>query len=150
MPLIVGYLGKSLKIMALMIGIAFAIILVATLIGTITGVVDQMLAVVPVISILVVFVVFYRLSPVLPATAIGKSMTLKEAWERTKPIQKEIYQAVFLVVLVTLVAQVPLFVINVEIIALIYSLAVGWVGLMVGVSLLSAIYEMLDDRQDQL
>ncbi|RPE64703.1 hypothetical protein EDD53_2463 [Pacificibacter maritimus] len=144
-----SYLGHSLKLIVLMVVIAFAIVFVATIIGTFSGVLQPLLAVVPAITLVGAFLIFYRLSPILPAAAIGQSMTLKQAWQRTQSIQKEIYQAVFLLVLATLCAQLPMLVLPGELIALLYSLIVGWIGLMVGVSLLSAIYEMSEGQQGQ-
>ena len=84
---------------------------------------------------------FYRVSPILPAAALGEPLGLGAAWAMTSKISGAIFQAAILGLMGILLLQVPAVVLGDGIIGLLYELAAGWVILMVGVSLLSSIYE---------
>ena len=69
-------------------------------------------------------------------------MRWSDAWLMTMEHKKTIFQVAVLSILATLVLQVPSLLMGSGIVGLVYGLATGWITLMVGVSLLSSIYEL--------
>ncbi|MBU2889688.1 hypothetical protein [Celeribacter halophilus] len=85
---------------------------------------------------------FLRISPVLPAVALGNKLSFGDAWNATKPYSASIFQAAILSIAALIVVQFVAPVFGSGIVGLLYELAVGWLLLMVNVSLLSSIYEL--------
>ncbi|AJE44950.1 hypothetical protein [Celeribacter indicus] len=85
---------------------------------------------------------FFRVSPVLPAIAIGEKLRFQEAWQATKPFGGAILQVSVLGILALAVVQIPSVLLGGGLVGLLYELVAGWVVLMVNVSLLSSIYEL--------
>jgi hypothetical protein len=139
-----AYFGKSLLMTAIMFGATLCVVIVIMIITSLLG----GLQLVPVLTLIIVGIfgmyAFYRVSPVLPAAALGKSLTLKEAWYRTEPHKKLIFNATVLMIFATVLLQIPPAFAGAGPFGIIVSLITGWMGLMVGVSLLSAIYELGD------
>lgn len=144
-----AYFGKSLLMTAVMFAAALVVVIIATIFTALIGGAQL----VPVMSIMILSIfgmyAFYRASPVLPAAALGQSLTLKEAWHRTEPHKQLIFRTTFLMIFVTLALQIPSAFVGAGPIGIVVSLVTGWIGLMVGVSLLSAIYELSSPRDDQ-
>ncbi|MEY8142593.1 hypothetical protein [Falsihalocynthiibacter sp. CO-5D18] len=90
------------------------------------------------------FAVFYRLSPVLPAVALGKSMSLREAWNATSELRGAILTLAFIVfaVSVALYWLTGLLFPTGLISMIIQNGVIGWISTMVGVSILTTIYGM--------
>lgn len=149
MDLFQAYFGKSLLIMAAMIVVAVVVVTIVTFLMTLIGGVQF----VPALSIVVLSIfgmyAFYRVSPILPAAALGQSLTLKEAWGRTESHKQIIFRATFLMIFATMALQVPSLFAGAGPLSIVVSLATGWIGLMVGVSLLSAIYELSTSADDR-
>lgn len=82
-----------------------------------------------------------RIALVLPATAVGRPMAIREAWEVSGRVSQEILQATFIVVALNAFATIltqALF--GIGPLALVANLAVSWLTLMVGTSLLTTLY----------
>lgn len=84
---------------------------------------------------------FYRVCPVFPAAAIGQEEGLGSAWKRTKPIATEIWAVAVIFALIGTVIQLPVIALGAGLLGMLYSLVSGWIMLMVGVSLLTTIYQ---------
>ncbi len=86
--------------------------------------------------------VLYRLSPVLPAVALGRSMSFAQARAATEPANAAIMQLAAIGMALGLVVQIPVFLNDqpASIMGLIYSNVLGWVYMMTGVSILTTIY----------
>lgn len=136
------YLRTSLKItilMSLFIMISFSVIF--TILGPsaaqgVGGTIFFVLVLFPLVY------AFYRVSPILPAAALGRKLSLKEAWALTQPHSSQIFQAAIFGIFAVFVLQLPSFILGTGIIGLLYGLASGWLVFIVGVSLLSAIYSL--------
>ncbi|WP_421999310.1 threonine dehydratase [Roseovarius mucosus] len=76
-----SYIGHSLWLGLVMMGLMLPLFLV---VGVVGGVVPLIVTIVSVVVIVAANVVFFRLSTSLPAAAIGKPLTLKEAWTATE------------------------------------------------------------------
>ncbi|WP_417250113.1 hypothetical protein [Celeribacter sp.] len=83
---------------------------------------------------------FFRVSPVLPAVAVGNSASLRLAWKRTKPLASDIWGVAVVFTLISVIIPLPAILLGTGLIGVIYTLVSGWVMLMVGVSLLTTIY----------
>lgn len=84
---------------------------------------------------------FYRLCPVLPSAAVGKPMTMAEAWEATNETGGAIFMLVVLVLIASMVIQLPATLGAADsVFAMVYSYVIGWVTMLVGVSVLTTFY----------
>ncbi|WP_417523381.1 hypothetical protein [Marinovum sp.] len=86
--------------------------------------------------------VFFRLSPILPAIALGQSLSFGEAWRATAGEAGTIVGLAGLMILGSLALQVPTMLSGDpnSMLSLIYSVVVGWFATMIGVSLLTTVY----------
>lgn len=87
-------------------------------------------------------VVFFRLSPIFPAAALGAPITFGEAWSATKGATGSLFLLALVSVVSNLVLALPtsLLTQGAPILGLAWSAAVQWLSLMFGVSVLSTIY----------
>jgi hypothetical protein len=85
---------------------------------------------------------FYRLSPILPASAIGKSIPMKEAWSATKPLSGAILSAmvVFVVTIFALALLGALIGSVIPILGGLILLVFNWLYILLGVSFLTTLY----------
>lgn len=95
--------------------------------------------------------VFYRLSPLLPAAALGESMGVKQAWESTSEISGSVLVAVMLLVFFGLLsaaaAMLVMFQVNILIGVILFGV-VQWAYSMVGISILTTIYGIAVEGRD--
>lgn len=86
--------------------------------------------------------VFFRLSPILPAIALGDNMTFRDAWRVTAEHASTVFGLAGLMILMSLVLQIPTLVSGdpSSLISLIYSIVVGWFATMIGISLLTTVF----------
>lgn len=85
--------------------------------------------------------IFYRLCAVLPAAAVGKKMRFGEAWEATRGSGGTIAVLVLLVVVASIVIQIPTTLgSGSSIFGIVYSLIVNWLSMLIGVSVLTTFY----------
>jgi hypothetical protein len=138
--LILSYLGRSL-----LVGLAVAVlvmavttmltVLLAPLFGT---------AVSPLIGAVALFtamVLFYRLGVVLPAGAVGRRMMFGEAMRTTAGHSGTAVILALLTVGFSLLLQVPTMLDGqLGLVTAIYQIVVQWIGLMLGVGTLTALY----------
>ena len=135
-----GYFGRSILIGLLIVAVIFAVsLMLATLIVPIAPGLAG-----PVIGSAALFVgmiLFYRLAVVLPAGAIGRSMTFGEAWTATAGHTGTVVVLALLTVGFTLLLQVPTLLDGTGgLVTLVYQVVIGWIGLMLGVGVLTALY----------
>lgn len=135
-----GYLGRSILIgllvalIVLVVSIPlgmFALILPAGLATTLIGAA----------ALFVAMIVFYRLAVVLPAGAVDRPLTFRDAWQATKGQSGTVVVLALLTVGFSLALQIPALIEGSSgVIGAIYQGVVGWIGLMIGVSTLTALY----------
>ena len=98
---------------------------------------------VAIIAVLVVFVVSYRLSVVLPAASVEKPIKLRDAWEDTRGstwVMISIALLTFVsLAVVSLISRAVLAIGGLPLVEL-WSAIAGWVVLMVGVALITTLY----------
>lgn len=145
-----AYFGKSVILTVAFFALALAAGVVIVLVTMLLGGAQFASALMMMIMGAFGMYAFYRVSPVLPAAALGESMTLKEAWRQTAPHKNAVVQATFLMLFGTMVLQIPALIVGSGPIGVVASLITGWVGLMVGVSLLSVIYELSSKGENRV
>ncbi|MEM8824599.1 MAG: hypothetical protein AAGF30_13395 [Pseudomonadota bacterium] len=138
--LILGYLGRSLLV-GLAVGVlvlaaaTIASILLLPLFGTAANPLIQAL------SLFVAMVLFYRLGIVLPAGAVGRSMTFGEAMRLTEGHSGTAAILALVTVAFSFLLQAPTWLDGpAGAITVVYEIVVGWIGLMLGVGTLTALY----------
>ncbi|RYE48166.1 MAG: hypothetical protein EOP24_07070 [Hyphomicrobiales bacterium] len=97
------------------------------------------------LALAAVLIVGYRLAPILPSIAIGKPITLRQAWEATNSANVPIIVLAVLSAVAALVIDIPAFVFAMAgpiggFLAVLWTLATGWVKMIVGVSILTTLY----------
>ena len=135
-----GYVGRSLLIGAVIFLVCVFIVTIGVLIPFIA---------IP-IAVIVSLVIGYRLGIILPAGSIGKPMTLSDAWTKTKGHSGTVVSLGILTFAASLLLQLPTF-IDVSAaetpeagianpVTQIYTLVVGWVFTLIGVGILTTLY----------
>jgi hypothetical protein len=83
-----------------------------------------------------------RIGVSLPAVAVGKPMSSREAWTETKPVWQTILGASVIMVALNLAVTLAfsLLFTGIPLISYVLSVAMQWVTMMVGVSVLTTIY----------
>ncbi|WP_417586763.1 hypothetical protein [Pararhodobacter oceanensis] len=92
----------------------------------------------------------YRLSPILPAAAIGKAMTLKDAWYQTSPSGAAFVVLTVVSVLAGWLVNMPASLIAPVAlpIALVWVAVAQWLAIVVGASILTTIYGHYVQKRD--
>ncbi len=138
----VGVIGFVLTtVLSLVVGIV-AVPLLGMVGGFITGVVGLAAA----------LIVGYRLAPLLPAAAIGKPLNLGQAWAATNGANVQIIILAIVSAIAAIVIDIPAFVLAPAgsiggFLALLWTLATGWVKTLVGVSILTTLYGHYVERR---
>lgn len=145
--LILAYLGRSLLIgLLILVAVVAAMIPVGVVMAAAPG------AGVPLMLLLVALAayLFFRFGVMLPAGAIDRKMTLREAWAATAKEKEAVLGVTFIVVGVTVLVQLPAW-LNPDpgsVVNLVYSVVLGWFATMVGVSVLTTLYGICVEGRD--
>jgi hypothetical protein len=137
-----SYFGRSLLIGLVLLCIGIVLMLVTAVLGVVLG---PLAILVAIVFYVVMTVVSYRLSPILPAAALGQSLSLREAWAATAGASGAIIVLGIVSVLAVIVIDLPVFLlVNLgsvgRILAQLWSIATGWVFMLVGISIITTIY----------
>lgn len=140
------------------IGLAFLGFIVSFVLAAIVGIVAVPLLgmvgafITGVVGLAAALIIGYRLAPLLPAVAIGKPLTLGQAWEATNGANVPIIILAVLSAVAAIVIDIPAFVLGMAgpiggFLALLWTLATGWVKMLVGVSILTTLYGHYIERR---
>lgn len=94
---------------------------------------------------------FYRLSPLLPAAALGESMGVKQAWEATSELSGSVLAAALLLIFFSFLAAAAALLIMFQVSILIGVILIAvlqWAYTMVGISILTTIYGVAVEGRD--
>lgn len=93
---------------------------------------------------------FYRISPTLPAAALGEAISIGDAWRKTKPYSGAILVMVLAMSVVSALAGALVeSTLNIALgIYLIFTVIQTWISLMVGISVLTTIYGVAVENRD--
>jgi hypothetical protein len=96
------------------------------------------------LALAAVLIVGYRLAPMLPAIAIDKPLTLRQAWDATKNANTAIIVLAILSAIAAVVIDIPAIILAsagpLAFLGVLWTLATGWVKMIVGVSILTTLY----------
>lgn len=137
-----SYFGYSLLIGLVLIGLAIVMGIVTGIVGAVVG---QLAIVIVLVFYVLMLIASYRLSPMLPAAAVGKPMKINEAWQATSGANGPIVVLAIVSVIAAIVISLPAIGLTYlggffAFLGLLWSLVVGWITMVVGVSLLTTIY----------
>lgn len=136
---IMGYFGRGFLVGLLIVGVVVVAMLVLGLVLGWLG--ETGVIMVGVIAFAVASYLFYRLCPVLPSAAINRDMAFGDAWRATAGNDGTIAVLVVLLILSSVVVQLPNQIGGADsVIGIIYSLVVGWFMMLIGVSVLTTFY----------
>lgn len=133
-PAVSGYLWRSV-LLGLTVGLAA--VPVAVLSAVLLPPVAMLALTVGVASF-----IFFRLSPILPAIALGKPLGFRAAWQATAGAAGTIAGLAGLMILGSLALQIPTMLSGDpnSLLSLVYSVVVGWFAMMIGITLLTTVY----------
>ncbi|MFZ5963627.1 hypothetical protein ACOXXX_11790 [Thalassococcus sp. BH17M4-6] len=134
-----SYLGRSILVGLL---ITLAVLVVSVPLGLITMAAPGLAALLPILMVGLAAFLFFRLSVMLPAAALGHKMKLGEAWEETSGETDTILVLAAVVAGASILIQLPTM-LNGDpgsFISLIYGLVVNWFATIIGISLLTTLY----------
>ncbi|WP_299349085.1 hypothetical protein [uncultured Shimia sp.] len=136
---ILSYIAISL-LLALVIGVLSGVLL---FVGALFGqAIPALMLGVTAIAMIFGIWVFYRLSPILPATAVGSTLTFRQAWEATAPLSTTVMIAAALTFAVSFVLSIVQGALTgmVPAIGLSSAIAANCFMTLIGASLLTTIY----------
>lgn len=138
---VASYLGKTIQLglMLAIIGMVLGMLLGVAL-GPLIGPLAE--AAIPLILVGVLLYLSYRFGLVFPAIALKAPMSFKASWEKTQAASVVIAQLAIIAVVFVLLIQIPS---NMNpdptsLINLVYSYVIGWISMMIGVSVLTTLY----------
>lgn len=153
LPAFQGDRMLSYFLRSLLIGlIVFGIALVMGIAIFIFAFLGPLVFVVSVAFFVLMLIASYRLSPMLPAAALGQRMTVSEAWASTAGANGAIIVLAIVSVIAAIVINLPavLFAFLGPVgtfLSLLWSLATGWVIMLVGVSIVTTLYGHYVERR---
>ena len=144
---LLAYFGNSLLVGLIALGIGLVVFVPLGIVAGVTagggGTPLFLLLLVPLVGYFLITAFTYRFSLILPASAIGKPITLSQAWAATSVANGTIFALAFMSVLCIVLLTLPGLWIRSNVgslAAVIWQTLVGWIELMVGVSIITTLY----------
>ena len=139
---ILAYFGNSMLIGVILFAIGIVMVIITGIIATILG---PFAGIVGIVFYFFMLIASYRVSPILPAAALGKPLKIGEAWAATSGASGAIVVLALISILAVIVINIPVFVLAFlgpvgSFLGLLWSLGTGWITTVVGVSILTTIY----------
>lgn len=135
------YLGKTLQLALILVPVGLVLLMLLGLaFGPLLG--ESAGGAMLITMLGVLLYLSYRFGLVFPAAALNVPMTFKTSWEKTQTAAGIIGQLAVIAIVAVIVIQIPSSMNPnpASVINLIYSYAVGWFAMMVGVSILATLY----------
>lgn len=147
LPRILAYLGKSVILVLIGVGVvvcATLVLFLMSLLGTFGAVLG---GTVSFFVYLALMITLMRLTIILPAAAVGRPLTLREAYDATRPIFWQIIltfviSAVFFILLSVFASVMPL------LLGSVIQLALFWLQTMVSLSIITSLYGIAIEHRD--
>ncbi len=138
--LLLGYFGRTLLTFFMaFLAAATVVVMLVTLLVPLFG--QSIQALPAILGLFAAAVVFYRIGVILPAGATGRAMRMNEALRATKGQAQTITILAILTIGTTLLLRLPLLLEDTNILlSTIYQFVTGWIGLILGVGTLTALY----------
>lgn len=140
-----AYFGRSIVIMLIMIGV-----IVTASTPLIMGISGVLAGAVLALGIIFAVFVFYRLCPILPSAAMGKPLTLSEAWAATTGTTGTI-----MVLLICMFACIVLMIVPGSVLGaispvlgIVYLIVAQWFFMMFGISIFTTFYGYFVEKRE--
>ena len=133
------YIARTLLCALIMFVLALGGLLILSVVGIISAL---LMAILGIVLTVLLSVVWFRIGVSLPSVAVGKPVTVGDAWNATSPVSGTIFGIVMIIVVVNFVVGVAtqgLYGLS-PILGMVVDIFVQWVTLMVGVSVLTTLY----------
>lgn len=137
------------------VGMSLALVLAGVFLGVIVGLllssVTPLFVVANIAIVVTALWVFYRLSPLLPAAALGQALGVRQAWDATAEISGSVLGAAVILIVFSLlsglVAALIMFQVSI-LIGVVLIAVLQWAYTMVGISILTTIYGLTIEGRD--
>jgi hypothetical protein len=148
-----AYFGRLLQTMLIAFVLVVAVMIPSALLanaaaGTATTIIA---ALPPLIAFVAMFVFGYRLAPMFPAAAVGRPVGMREAWASTRGATGTLFLLAIISVIGSILIDLPglalLQLPQGPYLNLAWALVATWVKLMVGISILTAIYGVYVEKR---
>ena len=145
---IIKYLGKSFGITLIIIALVFVALLIGVIISMVGGL--SVLSIVKFGVTVLISYVWFRFAISLPGIAVGRSISLGEAWSISKPLDTQIIGIALILMLIGYVSDIVLSPIYgvMPIVAVVFDLGINWVVMMLGISILTTLYGHLVEGRE--
>lgn len=144
----VAYIGRSLLLGLSLVAVEFSGAVMLMLFSGMLGAVSRALALLVLVPggialLVVLFTIFYRLSVMLPAAALGADASLKTAWEATEGASVTLFTLAALVVgtvIVLVLPQAIFYRAGLMVFAIVWQVVSGWAVMLLMLSALTTVY----------
>lgn len=148
---VLAYLGRMLQIGLIVLAIAIVVGFINGMLAMATGGNFVILMLGTVVILTVALLISYRLAPVFPGAAVGRPVGVGEAWRATAGASGDFIVLAVVSAIASVVVDLPAYVFGQSSVGIILSLVwlsiTAWVKLMVGVSILTAIYGVYVEKR---
>lgn len=145
---ILAYFGRGLQfgllfVLAWMVGLGLIMLMMSTVGSNPVIIVPAML-----VGLSILLMVSYRLAPLFPGAALGEPVGFAEAWMSTRGSGWQMLLLAVLSAIGNYVLDLPFEMLRGDVLIIAWSLVSGWIKLMVGISILTAIYGVYVEGRD--
>lgn len=150
---LLAYFGRVLQIMLIALVLVIAVMIPSIFVANaVHGSAGAIIAVMPPLVVFVLmFVIGYRLAPMFPAAAVGRPVSMREAWAATRGATGTLFLLAIASVIGSILIDLPglalLQLPQGHYLNMGWVLVTAWVKLMVGISILTAIYGVYVEKR---
>ncbi|WEK03033.1 MAG: hypothetical protein P0Y65_12540 [Candidatus Devosia phytovorans] len=141
---ILAYFGRGVQVGLLML---VGLLVIMLFIG-ISGGNPIIMVIGLLVGLSITLLVTYRLAPLFPAAALGEPGGVGQAWAATRGATWDLLLLAIICAVATFVVDLPLEILRGDVLVIAWSTVTGWIKLMVGVSILTAIYGVYVEKRD--
>ena len=148
---LLAYLGRGLQAGAVLLGAGIALFIISLILLMIGGPSPIAVLVIGFIALTIFLLISYRLAPMLPAAAIGRPVGVAAAWTATSGASGTILVLAAISAIASLIIDLPINLLKLMPagVWLVFAWVgiMGWVKLMVGVSILTTLYGVYIEKR---
>lgn len=150
---ILAYFGRLLQFILIAVVLGAAVMIPSVFLATAAGesASSIIIMLLPLIVLFAMFLLSYRLAPMLPAAAVGRPVNMREAWAATRGATGTLFLLAILSGIGSILIDLPgLALLQLPqgyFLNMAWLLLTTWVKLMVGISILTAIYGVYVEKR---
>lgn len=148
-----AYFGRLLQTMLIALVLVVAVMIPGALVANaVQGSANSIIVILPpLVAFVAMFVFGYRLAPMFPAAAVGRPVSMREAWAATRGATGTLFLLAIVSVIGSILIDLPglalLQLSQGPYLNMAWVLVATWVKLMVGISILTAIYGVYVEKR---